>query len=136
VWEYGIPVVIKHISEPDLHSMPATAVSANNKYFLGQSQDNQILVFSTLNRFKLNRRKRFIGHQTAGYACQVGFSPDSRFVISGDAQGRCFFWDWKTGKIYKKLKCHDQVTIGAIWHPNEPSKVATCSWDGTIKYWD
>jgi len=136
VWEYGIPVVVKHISEPDLHSMPATAVSYNRKYFLGQSQDNQVLVFSTLNRFKMNRRKRFIGHLTSGYACQVGFSPDGRFVLSGDAQGRVFFWDWKTTRCYKKLKAHDQVTMGAIWHPNEPSKVATCSWDGTIKYWD
>jgi pre-mRNA-processing factor 17 len=59
-----------------------------------------------------------------------------RFLISGDAEGRCFFWDWQTSKCYKKLKCHDQVTIGAAWHPVEPSWVATCSWDGTIKLFD
>ena len=34
------------------------------------------------------------------------------------------------------LKAHDKVTIGCEWHPLETSKVATCSWDGTIKYWD
>jgi WD40 repeat protein len=37
---------------------------------------------------------------------------------------------------YKKMKCHDQVTIGCQWHPIEASRFATCSWDGTIKYWD
>jgi len=136
VWEYGIPVVIKHLSEPDMHSMPSIAIHPTGKYFVGQSQDNQILVFTAINRYKLNRKKRFIGHLTAGYACEVGFSPDSKFIMSGDAEGRVFFWDWKTQKLYKKLKAHDQVTIGCVWHPIHPSRVVTCSWDGTIKYWD
>ena len=39
-------------------------------------------------------------------------------------------------QVFRKLKCHDQVCISALWHPFEPSAVATCSWDGTIKYWD
>lgn len=73
---------------------------------------------------------------TAGYACEIGFSPCGSYIMSGDAQGRVVFWDWKTGKVYKKLKCHEQVTIGCQWNPLESSKVATCSWDGTIKYWD
>ncbi|RUS23283.1 hypothetical protein BC937DRAFT_89276 [Endogone sp. FLAS-F59071] len=31
---------------------------------------------------------------------------------------------------------HDGVVIDCEWNPHETSKVATCSWDGTIKYWD
>jgi len=136
VWEYGIPVVIKHLAEPDMHSMPYVAVHPSGKYFCGQSQDNQILCFTAINKYKLKRDKRFIGHLTAGYACEIGFSPDGSFIMSGDAQGRVLFWDWRSGKVFKKLKCHDQVTIGCQWNPIETSKVATCSWDGTIKYWD
>ncbi len=119
-----------------MHSIPTTEVHPSGKWLCGQSLDNQIIVFSTQGGFRVNKKKHFTGHFNAGYACQVGFSPDGNFVISGDGEGRCFFWDWKTSKLFKKLKCHDQVTIGCIWHPLETSKVATCSWDGTIKYWD
>lgn len=77
-----------------------------------------------------------MGHLTAGYACQIDFSPDGQYIMSGDAQGRVVFWDWRTSRVYKKLKCHEQVTIGATWNPIETSKIATCSWDNTIKLWD
>lgn len=136
VWEWGIPVVIKYISEPHMHSMPAVTVHPNGNWFACQSLDNQILIYSTKDRFKLHKKKRFMGHTVAGYACQITFSPDGRYIACGDGSGRAWFWDWKTSKLLKTLRCHDQVSIGCEWHPIEPSRVATCSWDGTIKYWD
>ncbi|KAJ9176398.1 hypothetical protein P3X46_011715 [Hevea brasiliensis] len=136
VWEFGIPVVIKYISEPHMHSMPSIAVHPNTNWFAAQSLDNQILIYSTRERFQLNKKKRFAGHIVAGYACQVNFSPDGRFVMSGDGEGKCWFWDWKSCKVFRTLKCHEGVSIGCEWHPLEQSKVATCGWDGLIKYWD
>ncbi|XP_073059280.1 uncharacterized protein [Primulina eburnea] len=135
VWEFGIPVVIKYISEPHMHSMPAISLHPNKNWLACQSLDNQILIYSTRERFQLNKKKRFAGHIVAGYACQVNFSPDGRFVMSGDGEGRCWFWDWKSCKVFRTLKCHDGVCIGSEWHPLEQSKVATCGWDGLIKYW-
>ena len=129
-------VPIKHISDPTLHSMPAVTKSPNDKWLLCQNLDNQITTYSASDRFKLNRKKTFKGHVVAGYACQPGMSPCGNYVMSGDTDGRLWFWDWKSCKVFRKLKCHEQVLISAIWHPIEPSRVATCSWDGTIKYWD
>ncbi|XP_052173471.1 uncharacterized protein LOC127788859 isoform X2 [Diospyros lotus] len=135
VWEFGIPVVIKYISEPHMHSMPSIALHPNTNWLAAQSLDNQILIYSTRERFQLNKKKRFAGHIVAGYACQVNFSPDGRFVMSGDGEGKCWFWDWKSCKVFRTLKCHEGVCIGCQWHPLEQSKVATCGWDGLIKYW-
>ena len=136
VWDFGIPVQIKYIADPTMHSMPSVCASPDGSHFVGQSLDNTIMVYSTKERFKINRKKTFKGHNNAGYACQVNFSPDGRFVFSGDGEGRCFFWDWKTTRIFRKMKCHQGVCMGAEWHPLEKSKVATCGWDGLIKYWD
>jgi pre-mRNA-processing factor 17 len=136
VWEYGIPVVIKHVSDPEMHAMPYTAMHPDGKWLAAQSLDNRILLFSTARGFRMSHKKFFKGHHNAGYACQLGFSPDGSIICSGDGNGKAFFWDWRRGKILKSLACHDQVTIGCAWHPVHQSRVATCSWDGLIKYWD
>ncbi|XP_049856410.1 pre-mRNA-processing factor 17 isoform X1 [Schistocerca gregaria] len=136
VWEWDIPVDMKYIADPTMHSMPAVTPSPNQKWLACQSMDNKIVIFSSLNRFKMNRKKTFSGHMVAGYACTLDFSPDMSYLISGDADGKCYVWDWKTTKLYKKWKAHDNVCIGVLWHPHEASKVVTAGWDGLMKYWD
>ncbi|XP_016105202.1 pre-mRNA-processing factor 17-like [Sinocyclocheilus grahami] len=131
-----IPVDFKYIAEPSMHSMPAVTLSPNGKWLACQSMDNQILIFGAQNRFRLNKKKIFKGHMVAGYACQVDFSPDMSYVVSGDADGKLNIWDWKTTKLYHRIKAHDKVCISALWHPHETSKVITCGWDGQIKLWD
>jgi hypothetical protein len=136
VWEYGIPVETKIVSEPWMHSMPAITPHPNGNNILCQSLDNQILVYNTDGKFKLNNKKRFVGHLPAGYACEVAVSPDGQWVTSGDGEGKFYVWSWKTCKIVKQWKAHDQVTIGAVWHPIHTSRVFTCSWDASIKMWE
>lgn len=73
-----IPVDMKYIADPTMHSMPAVTPSPNQKWLACQSMDNKIVIFSALNRFKMNRKKTFTGHMVAGYACGLDFSPDMR----------------------------------------------------------
>ncbi|RXG61399.1 Pre-mRNA-processing factor 17 [Armadillidium vulgare] len=136
VWEWDIPVDFKYIADPSMHSMPAVTLSPNKKWLACQSMDNKIVIFSALDRFKMNRKKTFTGHMVAGYACTLDFAPDMSYLVSGDADGKAYIWDWKTTKLYQKWKAHDDVCIGILWHPHETSKVATAGWDGLIKYWD
>jgi pre-mRNA-processing factor 17 len=51
-WEFGVPIVIKYVSEPDMHSMPAVTLSDNQKWLACQSLDNKIVIFSALDRLR------------------------------------------------------------------------------------
>ena len=67
---------------------------------------------------------------------QVAWSPDGKYLCCGDGEGFVWFWEWKSSKIVKKIKFHEKVCIGLLWHPVEQSRMASCSWDATVKLWD
>ncbi|WFD29299.1 hypothetical protein MSPP1_000306 [Malassezia sp. CBS 17886] len=133
-WDYDIPVVIKYVADPQLHSMPAVGLHPTKKWLACQSLDSQILVFNA-ESFKQARRKVFRGHHVGGFACEVAFSPDGRFISSGDRHGSVVFWDWKSAKLLTRLEGHRNVVMSHAWLPHESSKMVTGSWDGLIKLW-
>lgn len=136
VWEFNIPVVTKHVSEPEMHTVTATAVHPTGEYFAGQCSDNQIIIYENKGgNFRRIKAKSFVRHLSAGYACAIDFSHDGQFLISGDERGRIFFYDWKTCKLFRTLDSHLSICIGAEWHPSNPSTVVTCGWDGEVKLW-
>lgn len=136
VWEWDIPVDMKYIADPGMHSMPAVTAAPNGKWIAAQSLDNKICVFQVGDRFKEMRKKVFKGHMVAGYACGLDFSPEMSYLASGDGDGKVYIWDWKTTRLLSKWKAHDDVCIQVLWHPHEASKVATAGWDSVIKFWD
>jgi pre-mRNA-processing factor 17 len=137
IWEWDIGVPIKYISEPEMQSMPAVCITPNGSFFLGQSLDNEIKCYDSGGKFTLVRKKKFKGHQIAGYACEISISNSGKFVASGDGGGKLVFWDWNTGKMMRTINAHDKgPTISCSWHPIEPSLMVTCGWDGVIKLWE
>lgn len=137
VWEYDIPVPIKYIQDPEMHSIPYLANHPIQPFVAGQSMDNKIVVFSGGEKISQIRKKNFRGHNNSGYACQISFSPNGQFIFSGDGLGHLYFWDWKSSKIYRQFQAHEGgPCMGAVWHPQHPNKVATCGWDGLIKIWE
>jgi pre-mRNA-processing factor 17 len=135
-WDYNIPVPIKYIAEPYMYPMTRSAVHPSGKYVAYQSSDNQILVYGANDKFRQNRKKSYRGHNNAGTAIDIACSPDGQFLASGDSAGYICFWDWKTCKMYHKLKAGDQAINCVEWHPQETSKVITAGMDGEIRLWD
>jgi WD40 repeat protein len=73
------------------------------------------------------------GHQDAVTA--VAFSPDGRFLASGDNRGKIFLWDAATGAFVRILQGHTR-TINTITFSPDSVLVASGSWDNTIRIWD
>lgn len=136
IYNYGIDVVDHYIADPNMHSIPAIALHPDRQAFVGQSMNNQIVTYQATGTFPIIRKKKFIGHTSAGYAIQPAFSADGRFLISGGSDGSLNFWDWNTTNLYKSIHAHKGVCISAAWHPLHSSRVVTCGWDGLIKLWD
>lgn len=132
-WDFDIPVVTKYIADPHMQSMPAVALSPDEKWLAAQSMDNQVLVFNA-DTYKQSSRA-FKGHSVTGFACQVNFSPDGHFLSSGDSQGNVVFWDWDKGSLIKRLPAHKDAVVCHAWLPHETSKVVTGAWDGLLKLW-
>jgi hypothetical protein len=55
-----------------MHSMPSVSLSPNSQHLICQSMDNQIVSYTCKDKLRGNSKKTFKGHNTAGYACQVG----------------------------------------------------------------
>lgn len=136
VWEWDIPVDVKYIADPSLYSMAAVTSAPNNKRLLCQSMDNKLQAFTCHTKFKLDSNKIFKGHMVAGYACVPDFSCDMSLVLSGDADGRIFFWNWSTTRMISNFKAHDGVCICVMWHPHERRKFVSAGWDNLIKIWN
>ncbi|KAK3902634.1 WD40-repeat-containing domain protein [Staphylotrichum tortipilum] len=139
VWEYGIPVEIKTISEPDMFALTKSAQHPSGKYVLYQCSDNSIVAYSSgSDKFRQHRKKSWRGHNTAGSGIGLTCSPDGQFVVSGDTAGGVCFWDFKTCKMYSKIAVDASGgTVSCVaWSEQETSKVFTAGAKGEIKLWD
>ena len=135
-WELNINVPIKFIAEPYMYPLVSASPHPSGKSVAFQSGDNQIVVYASTDRFRQNRKKCFRGHNTSGYAIDVAVSNDGSFVASGDSGGWVCFWDWKTCKMYHKLRAGEGAVTCVQWNEQTSSRVATAGLDGVIKYWD
>ncbi|TYZ64049.1 hypothetical protein PybrP1_011907 [[Pythium] brassicae (nom. inval.)] len=83
------------------------------------------------------------GHLATSFYVKAAFSPESDFIIGGSADGAVFIWNASTARASAThprfpsvaLKAHTSEVNGVAWHKRDFSTVASCSDDGTARYW-
>lgn len=73
------------------------------------------------------------GH--TGDVCQLKFSPDGRWVVSGDDKGVVKLWDLTAGKLIHQFTGHTGEITGLAFH-HDVLVLASSSADRTVKFWD
>jgi WD40 repeat protein/serine/threonine protein kinase len=63
------------------------------------------------------------------------FSPDDRWIASGDLNGRVTVWDATTGRVQHGYPAHERHVRCVAFSP-DGQLLATASWDRTVKVWN
>lgn len=65
----------------------------------------------------------------------AAFSPDGQQLVLGDWNKVLQIWDFPARRYVNSLEGHTALVYDMSYKPGDPSKIATCSADGTIKLW-
>jgi len=63
------------------------------------------------------------------------YSPDGKWLVAGDADGRMYIWDAETWEFYKEIQAHDSW-ITEIAFSQDGMKMATSAFDSLAKVWE
>eukprot|EP01120_Amphizonella_sp_Union-15-10_P016223 TRINITY_DN8486_c0_g1_i2.p1 TRINITY_DN8486_c0_g1~~TRINITY_DN8486_c0_g1_i2.p1 ORF type:complete len:411 (-),score=66.71 TRINITY_DN8486_c0_g1_i2:103-1335(-) len=136
VWDFDSAVILSNQVYQEAYPCTCVKVHPQSSHFLAQSNGGYIAIFSCNKPYKLNKRKRYEGHQVSGYHIGFDISPDGSLVGTGSATGEIFFYNYYSSKIIKKFGAHSRVCMDLQFHPVLGSTVASCSWDGGICLWE
>ncbi|XP_038078408.1 WD repeat-containing protein 25-like isoform X2 [Patiria miniata] len=135
VWDLRTTAAVSNQLYHEKYTCPCLRAHPSDRVFVAQSTANYIALFSTVRPYKLNKFKRYEGHQLEGYHIGCDFSPDGALLVSGSSDGKVYIYDNHTARILKTLQCHSGPCTEVAWHPVLPGVMASCSWDGTVDVW-
>lgn len=115
------------------HTAPISAVAfASSKVVLSSSLDG------TVRAYDLIRYKNFrtMTTPTPVQFCSMALDSSGEIVCAGTFEPfDIYTWSLQTGKILEVLSGHSGPVAHLSFSPNQ-GKLASASWDGTVKLWD
>lgn len=111
----------------------ALAGKPNSSLFAACMEDGKVRVIDAAGNVA---GPTFTGHAQPAYA--VAWSPDGKYIASGDEQAKIFLWDAKTGKVireFSRVKGHTRGIQSISFAPDGKTFIsvgkddALCIWD-------
>jgi len=78
--------------------------------------------------------KQYAGHKNEKY-CVPNQYVENKYIISGSEDNKIYIWSMQHMKVLQILEGHTGPVFGINVAPNS-SKFASCSLDGTIRFWE
>nr|XP_048323539.1 WD repeat-containing protein 25-like [Ziziphus jujuba var. spinosa] len=136
VWDVSRQVPLSNQVYVEAYTCPCVRYHPFDPHFVAQSNGNYIAIFSSSPPYKLNKYKRYESHGVSGFPIKCSFSLDGEKLVSGSSDGSMYFYDYKSSKLVKKIKAHEQACIDIAVHPILTNVIASCSWNGEVSVFE
>ncbi|XP_052009456.1 WD repeat-containing protein 25 [Xyrauchen texanus] len=135
-WDLNTTAKISNQIFHERYTCPCLTSHPLEKSFVAQTNGSYIALFSAQRPYRMNKRRRYEGHEVEGFAVHCGFSADGRVLVSGSSTGSVHFYDFQSSRPLNTLQAHEHACICAALHPVLPAAMASCDWSGQIKIWN
>ena len=120
----------------EVHS---AAFSNDDSRVVTTSEDGAVRVWDAkstevLQKFTLPSRAPDVDNKKTTYPVSAVFSPDGKYVISGDTNQNGYVWELASGKLKAVLKGHTGSLTSVAISP-DGKQIATTSKDRTVRLW-
>ncbi|CAK9176156.1 unnamed protein product [Ilex paraguariensis] len=119
-----------------LHGISSLSQDSNGVFISASCMDNRIYLYNVL-QLEKGPLKSFSGCQIESFFVKSAMSPDAAHILSGSSDGKAYLWQVDKPEADPiVLKSHDGEVTAVDWCPCEIGKIATCSDDFTVRFWN
>ncbi|XP_070571102.1 WD repeat-containing protein 25-like isoform X3 [Ptychodera flava] len=134
-WDVRTSAILSNQIYHEKYTCPTLISHPHEDVFLAQTNGDYIGYFSAVKPYKMMKTKRCEGHSVSGYSIGCDISADGNVVITGSADGKIHFYDYKSARRIHVMSSHQDVCIDVAVHPISTTLLASCSWGGVISLW-
>eukprot|EP00899_Mesostigma_viride_P021838 jgi/Mesvir1/29656/Mv21498-RA.1 len=132
VWDFDKRVIISPQISTFAFTCSCVRLHPSGHSFVAQSNGGYLALYSAHAPFRVNKSKRFEGHEVGGNRVQCSFSHDGTLLATGSADGALYLYSYGSGKLVKRIPRHSRLCADVAFHPLLPSTMASAGWDGVV----
>ncbi len=119
LWDLRAGESTQEIKEAHSKQITSVAVATNEYYILSSARDNLLKVWDLRKNASVVQTLKDDGFRSGLNWSRACWSPDSKYVAAGGAEGSLFIWNVESGALVKQLGSESNATISAVaWSPN------------------